>query len=105
VNLKDVSAVFIKYPETNILIEGHTDNTGTDEYNIELSKKRAYAVSNYLLTQGVSQSRLIIKWYGKDQPKYPNDTDANRKLNRRVEVGVMANNQMKKDAETGTLKN
>lgn len=105
VNLKDVSAVFIKYPETNILIEGHTDNTGTDEYNIELSKKRAYAVSDYLLTQGVSQSRLIIKWYGKDQPKYPNDTDANRKLNRRVEVGVMANNQMKKDAETGTLKN
>jgi outer membrane protein OmpA-like peptidoglycan-associated protein len=104
-NLKNVSAVFIKYPETTILVEGHTDNTGTVEYNIELSKKRAYGVSDYLVSQGVSASRMNVKWYGEDQPKYPNDTDANRKLNRRVEVAVMANDQMKKEAETGTLKN
>lgn len=104
-NLKNVAAVFIKYPETVILIEGHTDNTGTTEYNIDLSKKRAYSVSDYLTEQGVAATRFQIKWYGKDQPKYPNDTDANRKLNRRVEVAVMADSQLKKKAENGQLKN
>ncbi len=104
-NLKNVATVFIKYPETVILVEGHTDNTGTVDYNIALSKKRAYSVSDYLISQGVSASRLNIKWYGQDQPKYPNDTDANRKLNRRVEVAVTADDQMKKEAESGTLKN
>src|SRR6478609_608231 len=98
INLQKVAVVFNKYPETIILVEGHTDNTGTVEYNVDLSKKRAYAVSDYLMAQGVAKSRFEIKWYGEDQPKYPNDTDANRKLNRRVEVAVIANDQLKKQA-------
>ncbi len=102
-NLVKIAGVFNKYPETVILIEGHTDNTGTDQYNVELSKKRAYAVSDFLVLQGVAQKRFDIKWYGKDQPKYPNDTDANRQLNRRVEVAVIADNQMKKEADQGKL--
>jgi len=102
-NLQKVAEVFVKYPETNILIEGHTDNTGTDEYNMDLSKRRAYAVSDFLQSKGVSQKRFDIKWYGEAQPKYPNDTDANRQLNRRVEVGVMANEQLKKEAQEGKL--
>ena len=101
VNLAKVAEVFNKYPETIILVEGHTDNTGTVEYNTKLSEERATVVSNYLMTQGVAKSRFDIKWYGETQPKYPNDTDANRKLNRRVEVGVMANSELKKQAESG----
>ena len=104
-NLEKVAAVFVKYPETNILIEGHTDNTGTDEYNMNLSKQRAYAVSDYLAGKGVSSSRFDIKWYGETQPKYSNDTDSSRKLNRRVEVAIMADNQMKQEAQNGKLQN
>ena len=104
-NLERIAVVFNKYPETIILVEGHTDNTGTDEYNMELSKKRADVVTDYLISKGVAKNRFDIKWYGKTQPKYPNDTEANRHLNRRVEVGVMANSTLKKDAESGKLPN
>jgi outer membrane protein OmpA-like peptidoglycan-associated protein len=103
--LGKLAGVFNNYPETIILVEGHTDNTGTEEYNTELSKKRAYTVSTYLISKGVSKDRFEIKWYGETQPKYPNDTDANRKLNRRVEVAVIANNQLKKEAEEGKIPN
>ena len=103
--LGKLAGVFNNYPETIILVEGHTDNTGTEEYNTELSKKRAYTVSNYLISKGVSKDRFEIKWYGETQPKYPNDTDANRKLNRRVEVAVIANSQLKKEAEEGKIPN
>jgi len=104
-NLDRVATVFNNYPETIILVEGHTDNTGTVEYNINLSKQRAYTVSDYLISKGVAKDRFEIKWYGEDQPKYPNDTDANRKLNRRVEIGVIANSELKKQAESGKLPN
>ncbi len=103
--LDRIATVFNDYPETIILVEGHTDNTGTVEYNIGLSKLRATTVSDYLISKGVAKDRFDIKWYGQDQPKYPNDTDANRKLNRRVEVGVMANNELKKQAENGKIPN
>jgi outer membrane protein OmpA-like peptidoglycan-associated protein len=102
-NLEKVAGVFVKYPETNILIEGHTDDTGTPEYNVELSKKRAYSVSNYLASKGVATSRMNVKWYGESQPKVPNTTDANRTQNRRVEVAITANEQMKQEAREGKL--
>lgn len=103
VNLAKVANVFVKYPETNILVEGHTDNTGSPEYNMELSKKRAYAVSDYLASKGVTASRMDIKWYGETQPKYPNDNESNRALNRRVELAITANDQMKQKAQQGSL--
>jgi len=103
VNLSKVANVFVKYPETNILVEGHTDNTGAPEYNMELSKKRAYAVSDFLKNKGVSVSRMDIKWYGETQPKYPNDNETNRALNRRVELAITANDQMKQKAQQGAL--
>ena len=103
VNLNKVASVFVKYPETNILIEGHTDNTGTPEYNMELSKKRAYAVSDFLTGKGVNSGRMDIKWYGETQPKYPNDNESNRALNRRVELAITANDQMKQKAQQGSL--
>jgi outer membrane protein OmpA-like peptidoglycan-associated protein len=104
-NLARIATVFNNYPETIILVEGHTDNTGTVQYNINLSKQRANTVADYLISKGVAKERFDIKWYGQDQPKYPNDTDANRKLNRRVEVGVMANSELKQQAEKGKISN
>jgi outer membrane protein OmpA-like peptidoglycan-associated protein len=102
-NLTKVAQIFNKYPETNILVEGHTDDTGTDAYNMTLSQQRAEAVSNYLIAQGVASNRFTVKWYGEAQPKYPNTSEANRALNRRVELGIMANEDMKKDAQSGNI--
>ncbi|MEO6962854.1 MAG: OmpA family protein [Puia sp.] len=104
-NLERIATVFNKYPETIILVEGHTDNTGTIEYNLNLSKQRATIVSDYLISKGVGRQRFDIKWYGETQPKYSNDTDANRKLNRRVEVAIIANSDLKKEAEQGKIQN
>lgn len=91
--------IFNEYPETNILVEGHTDDVGADAYNLTLSQKRANAVGDYLKADGVAASRLTIKWYGETQPKVDNLTAENRALNRRVEFAVTANDKMKTDAK------
>ena len=87
------------------MIEGHTDNVGTDTYNMGLSQRRATAVGDYLKAAGVSSSRLIIKWYGESQPKVENTSDANRALNRRVQFVITANEKMKADAKAEAEKN
>lgn len=97
--LNKLVQIFNEYPETNILVEGHTDDKGGDEYNMSLSERRASAVGNYLKTAGISSSRLTIKWYGETQPKVENTTDANRAENRRVEFGIIANDKMKEEAK------
>ena len=102
-DLSGAADVFNKYPETNIVIEGHTDDTGTDEINMALSEKRAIAVKDYLVSKGVSAGRLTSQWYGETQPRYPNDSEANRQKNRRVELAVVANEKMKEDAKDGKL--
>jgi outer membrane protein OmpA-like peptidoglycan-associated protein len=102
-DLKAAADVFKKYPDTNLLIEGHTDDTGTDAFNMSLSEKRARAVADFLAAQGVDRSRMEIKWYGETQPKYPNDSEENRSKNRRVEIGIYANDEMKSQAKAGTL--
>ncbi len=101
-DLNAAAQVFKNYPDTDILIEGHTDDTGSAEYNMTLSEKRAKAVASYFVSQGVNSDRLTVKWYGETQPKYPND-DANRAKNRRVELAIYANDDMKANAENGTL--
>jgi outer membrane protein OmpA-like peptidoglycan-associated protein len=90
--------VFNDYPETNILVEGHTDDVGEAAYNETLSQKRAAAVGNYLKATNISSSRITIKWYGETQPKVDNSGDANRALNRRVEFAITANDKMKEEA-------
>jgi outer membrane protein OmpA-like peptidoglycan-associated protein len=100
--LSAAAQVFKEYPDTNILIEGHTDDSGAAEYNYALSEKRAKAVSNYFTSQGIASSRLTTKWYGETQPKFPNDDDSRGK-NRRVELGIYANEDMKSDANQGRL--
>ena len=91
--------IFAEYPETNILVEGHTDNVGTDTYNMTLSQKRAVAVTDYLKGAGVVSSRIVTKWYGESQPKVANDSDANKALNRRVQFVITANEKMKAEAK------
>ena len=102
-DLDKLSGVFLEYPETNILVEGHTDDTGSDEFNMQLSEKRAKAVSGYLTAKGIDAERFSVKWYGETQPKYPNDSEGNRVKNRRVELAIFANDQMKKDASDGQV--
>jgi outer membrane protein OmpA-like peptidoglycan-associated protein len=102
-DLGSAAEVFVKYPETNITIEGHTDDTGSDDYNMTLSEKRAVAVKNFLQSKGVAEQRMTVKWYGETQPKYPNENEANRQKNRRVELGVIANDKMKEEAKEGKL--
>lgn len=96
--LNKLVKVFNSYPETNILIEGHTDNVGDAGYNTTLSKKRATEVGNFITAQGIAKSRLTVKWYGETQPKVENSSDANKALNRRVEFAITANDKMKEEA-------
>lgn len=92
--IKDLAAILNKYPDTYILIEGHTDNTGSDAHNLDLSERRAKAVSDFLNNNSISESRLKTAWYGEAQPKFANDTDKNRSQNRRVEFAIYANEKL-----------
>jgi type IX secretion system PorP/SprF family membrane protein len=71
-----------------LIISGHTDSDASDEYNYNLSAKRAQSVRNYLSNMGISKSRLIMDFYGESKPLYPNDTDSNMQKNRRVEFNI-----------------
>ena len=98
-NLAKLAKILNKYPDTNILIEGHTDDTGTDEYNMALSKDRAQSVSLYLATVEVKSARFSIAGYGETQPIVTNDTPEGRQKNRRVDIAVLANDKLKKAAQ------
>lgn len=98
-NVEELAQILNKYPDTYVRVEGHTDDTGTDEYNYGLSERRAQAVATYLKSQGVAANRVQTFWYGEKQPKFPNDTDANRAKNRRVEFSIFANDKMKTEAK------
>lgn len=97
--LNRLATVFSDYPDTNILIEGHTDDTGADAYNQTLSENRAQAVKNYLVNQGITASRFTTKGYGESQPKYDNTTPEGRSKNRRVEFAIIANEKMIQEAK------
>ena len=101
--LKEIAATMQKYPDLRILIEGHTDNTGTDAVNQPLSERRAASVSQYLQAQGVPANRLTTRGYGSTQPKVPNDSPANLAMNRRVELGITANDEMVAQAKAGEI--
>ncbi len=102
-NLSELAETLKKYDDTNILVEGHTDITGTREYNMVLSDKRAQSVADYLKSLGVAGKRLTTEGYGPDQPVANNDSDYGRQQNRRVEVAIFANEKLKKKAEKGDL--
>ena len=101
-NLTNLSVILNKYEDTDILIEGHTDATGTDEYNLQLSERRAESVAAWLETQQVADARFTIMGYGEVQPIADNSTGEGRQENRRVEIAIMANDKLKKAAEEKT---
>lgn len=102
-NLLELSATLQKYPDTNILIEGHTDDTGTSEHNQALSEKRAASVKEFLNGTGVENKRLSSQAFGEEMPAVANTSDEARAKNRRVEVAIYANKKMQKMAEKGEL--
>ncbi|HTH83553.1 MAG TPA: OmpA family protein [Mucilaginibacter sp.] len=100
-NLQNLAISLQKNPETNILIVGHTDNTGTASHNQDLSVERAEAVKSYIISNNVSASRLSTQGKGATEPIADNATVDGRTQNRRVEIAIVANDQMKKQAGQG----
>lgn len=91
VELNRVVKLLKENPSIEIEMSAHTDSYGTDEYNITLSGNRAKSVMEYIISQGISQSRIISHGYGETRPVAPNDTDENRQKNRRVEFKILKN--------------
>ncbi len=83
-----LARVLTGYPQTRIRIEGHTDSTGPEAYNQNLSQRRAEAVRQLLASKGVSLDRMTAIGYGESRPRAGNDNDSGRQLNRRVEIFI-----------------
>jgi len=86
--LNNLADNFKRYPEEIIDVEGHTDAMGSDDYNQNLSERRAFAVKDYLVDRGVAANRINAVGFGKTRPKASNDTPEGRQLNRRVEIHI-----------------
>jgi len=97
-----LAQILNKYDDTNILLAGHTDSTGSDEYNLGLSRRRAQSVADFLSIHNVNSGRFSVNGYGKSDPIASNDTVDGRAQNRRVEVAIWANEKLKKVAQEKT---
>ncbi len=86
--LNAVATVLKEFPETLIQVTGHTDSTGSAEYNLQLSQKRAQSVAQYLVAQGVAPNRVVARGLGESMPIASNDTPEGRAQNRRVEIRI-----------------
>lgn len=95
-NLSNLAASLDKYPNTDLLIVGHTDSVGGNAYNQQLSERRALAAADYLAAHGVSRDRIHTSGRGEAEPVASNDTDAGRQKNRRVEVAIYASEAYRK---------
>lgn len=89
--LNDVARLMKKFPTASLEVQGHTDNTGTDEYNMNLSQRRAQTVVDYLVKRGVEESRLRAVGYGNTMPIASNNSKEGRQINRRVEMVPTSN--------------
>ena len=100
VTLDKLAAILVEYPDTDVLVVGHTDSVGSDEYNMTLSKNRAMSVTNYFTgTKGLSAGRFTTNWFGETSPIATNDTPEGRAQNRRVNIVIVPNEKMKQDAK------
>lgn len=97
-NIKNLVVSLNDNPDTEILVIGHTDSRGTDQYNQGLSERRALAVKNYAVTQGLSGARMKTQGKSFHEPIADNETETGRAENRRVEIVIVANDKMKEDA-------
>jgi outer membrane protein OmpA-like peptidoglycan-associated protein len=98
-NLDQLANILTDYPDTDIEIQGHTDSKGSDNYNFDLSVKRANAVKSYLSSKQVNRTRMNTVGYGESAPEYDNSSNNGRSMNRRVEFLITANEKMRKEAE------
>ncbi len=101
-SLADLAFSLQQYPNTRVLIVGHTDNTGADAYNQTLSEKRAGSAATILADNGVDPTRLEVTGYGKTKPIASNETVEGRRENRRVEVAIYASEEYVKSLESGS---
>ncbi len=99
-NIENLAVSLKNNPETTILVVGHTDASGSDEYNRRLSERRAKAVKDYALGQGISSSRLSVEGRGESEPIADNTTEDGKAQNRRVEIVIVANETMKQEAKS-----
>jgi len=89
------ASVTLRNSETNIIVQGHTDSSGSDAINQPLSERRAAHVRDFLVANGVSMSRLSAVGYGSSRSIVPNDSEANRALNRRVQLEISPNDKLR----------
>ncbi|TWR29666.1 OmpA family protein [Mucilaginibacter pallidiroseus] len=101
-NLQNLATSLQNNPQTNILIVGHTDNTGSDSHNMDLSIRRAESVKSYVAAGGVANSRLTVQGKGESEPIADNSTVDGRAQNRRVEIVIVANEAMKNQARSAS---
>ena len=100
--LDKLAGIFKEYPDSYILVEGHTDSAGPEDYNMKLSQQRAESVTKYLVAQGINNGRFTTKWYGENQPKGDNTTKEGKAQNRRVELAIVASEELKQEAKQKT---
>ena len=99
-DLSGFARVLVQYPETNIIVEGHTDNKGKKKHNKELSSRRAESVIVFLEAQGVARGRMTPEGFGDERPVADNATSAGRKQNRRVQIEINANDKLRQQAQS-----
>lgn len=98
--LDKLAGILMEFPDTDVLVVGHTDSVGADAYNMTLSKNRAQSVTNYFVNnKGISASRFSTHWYGETQPVASNDTPEGRAQNRRVNIVIVPNEKMEQEAK------
>lgn len=98
-NLRELAASLVKYPGSDLLILGHTDQLGSTGYNQALSERRANSAASYLMAQGVGGSRIAARGLGETEPVASNETEAGRQANRRIEASIFASKETRAAAE------
>ena len=96
-NLTTLAASLQEYPNTDVLIVGHTDSKGSDAYNQGLSERRAGSASDFLMDQGIGPNRITVLGKGESEPVADNETEAGRQQNRRVEVAIYASEDYREE--------
>ena len=104
-NLSELAASLQRHPDVDVMIVGHTDATGTDDYNMNLSYRRANSAAQYLQQQGVASSRIETAGRGESEPIASNDDEAGRAENRRVEVAIFASEDLQDEARAAASRN
>ncbi|HEU0016610.1 MAG TPA: OmpA family protein [Longimicrobium sp.] len=92
-NLRQLASSLQRYPGTTVLIVGHTDSTGSDQYNMDLSNRRSQSAKNFLVSAGIESGRIRTEGRGETEPVADNSTEAGRQQNRRVEIAIFASEE------------